>query len=99
MSDAPTEDLAAIPTQVVDAGQQPDVTDPAKLIRLGTMLQAVLGELQSAGGTTDQGQAQMAQQQMMVMQQQAQQRALMAQQQGQPQQGQGGPTGPDSGYL
>ena len=37
----------------VDAGPQPDVTDPAKLIRLGTMLQTVLAELQ--GSETDPG--------------------------------------------
>ena len=39
----------------VDAGPQPDVTDPAKLIRLGTMLQTVLAELQASEGATDEG--------------------------------------------
>ena len=53
MSDAHAPE--GIPTQVVDAGPQPDVTDPAKLIRLGTMLQTVLAELQASEGATDEG--------------------------------------------
>lgn len=48
--------------ELIDAGgkapatteaPEPDVSDPAKLIRLGTMLQAVLAELQTAGGVGD----------------------------------------------
>lgn len=41
--------------------QEPDVTDPAKLIRLGTMLQAVLTELQQVGETDHGGRTRLAQ--------------------------------------
>lgn len=46
---------AQAPTDIVDAQPEPDVSDPAKLIRLGTMLQTVLAELQTANGVTDEG--------------------------------------------
>lgn len=47
---------AAAASAAQSGGQpEPDVTDPAKLIRLGTMLQAVLTELQASEGIEDQG--------------------------------------------
>ncbi|MEM7093724.1 MAG: proteasome activator [Actinomycetota bacterium] len=49
------EDAAVVSAEVVDAAPQPDVTDPAKLIRLGTMLQTVLTELQASDSMTDAG--------------------------------------------
>lgn len=171
-TDEPTDVVAQdVPGPAVEPTPQPDVTDPAKLIRLGTMLQTMLAELKdsatdSAGvqrlaqihsetleelGTilsddlhdelmefnescagdceptesemrvahaqlvgwiqgllrgmqaTATAQAQMAQQQMMMMQAQMQQRALGqpggGAPGGEPQQRQGGPAVPDSGYL
>ena len=43
-STSPTE-LVAEASMTASAQPQPDVTDPAKLIRLGTMLQTMLNEL------------------------------------------------------
>lgn len=56
MTDAPVSDEAVeVTAQDVPTQPEPDVTDPAKLIRLGTMLQTVLSELQQTGGETDSG--------------------------------------------
>jgi len=58
-AEAKAETEAEVTTVVSPGGPgdrpEPDVTDPAKLIRLGTMLQTVLTELQGAGGVTDDG--------------------------------------------
>lgn len=45
---------------VVPVGPQPDVSDPAKLIRLGTMLQALLAEVQREA-PDEKGRARLAQ--------------------------------------
>ena len=47
-SDAPAELVSEGQMPVQQAQPQPDVTDPAKLIRLGTMLQTMLTELKDS---------------------------------------------------
>lgn len=53
--EAASEESVEVTAEDVARHPEPDVSDPAKLIRLGTMLQTVLAELQQATGETDQG--------------------------------------------
>jgi len=59
-SDSNTELVEQPMTAVANAAPQPDVTDPAKLIRLGTMLQTMLTELKDEN-TDSAGVARLAQ--------------------------------------
>lgn len=57
MSDVADSNPGAVQVdaQEIPTRPQPDVSDPAKLIRLGTMLQTVLTEVQQIGSETDEG--------------------------------------------
>jgi len=48
MSDTSETELVETPPMTAAVGPQPDVSDPAKLIRLGTMLQTMLVELKDS---------------------------------------------------